>query len=89
MKRPPHRLDWNDREAVREWWRALLAAYEDVAAVADDLVKPYRKRKLGPAAARKLYRDADKSVRSLVSYGDPLLAERGDPAGNGGAGPVA
>ncbi len=83
------RLDWRDREAVEQWWHALVESIEDVMQVASDATRPLRKRKLGPASARKLFRDAENSVRSLLSYGEPTLSpDIGDPAGTGGAGPA-
>jgi hypothetical protein len=78
------RLDWNDPAAVARWWAALVNAIDDLAEVADDATRPLRKRKLGPAEARPLFRDADRSLRSLLRYGEPAPAtERGGADGGG------
>lgn len=59
-------LDWNDGEARRAWLAALTAAIDDDIAVTDDMLRPLRDRRLGPAEARRIHGEATSAIRALL-----------------------
>jgi hypothetical protein len=82
-------LNLGSESAVMSWLDALETAWSDADEAARDMLRPPRRRRLGPHLHRKLYRAAAKSVASLLAYAMPSPdeePERGDPAGAGGAG---
>lgn len=78
------RLDWSDPAAVSRWLLALRVAVDDADDVARDMLRPARRRALGPRLHRSHYSDAARSIRTLLAYAEPD-PERGDPAGGGGS----
>jgi hypothetical protein len=83
-------LDWSDPAAVATWLAGLRSAFADADAVALDMLRPPRSRELGPAIHARNYNAARGQVLQALDVAvapepDP---EPGDPAGNGGAGPV-
>jgi hypothetical protein len=88
-------LDWSDPLAVAQWLSGLRSAFNDCDAVALDMLRPPRSRELGPAIHAKNYNAAREQVLQALDLaaGPPANdtepdPEPGDPAGNGGAGPV-
>lgn len=81
------RLNWNDPAAVSRWLLALRVAVDDADEVARDLLRPSRKRSLGPRLHRSLYTDAVRSIRTLLAYAEPAPPNDLGP-GEGGASPV-
>ncbi len=89
MSRPA--LDWSDPIAVSKWLGALRVTLVDHLAITDDMLRPPRERELGPVLHRERARDTATQLRNLVDFAtapEPDDGEPGDPAGNGGAGPV-
>ena len=70
-----------------DWIAALRAAWDDADAVGQDMLKKPRKRQLGLAKQREVYRPAAAMVEHLLD--NPPDDDRGDPAGSGDAGPCA
>jgi hypothetical protein len=70
--------------------RSLLAdirsAFDDADAVTLDMLRPLRRRNLGPAEHRRLYREARNKLAALLATPDNDGDEHGDPAGSGGSG---
>lgn len=67
----------------------LVATWEDADAVARNMLRPERQRKLGHREHRRLYREATGKLTELLARAVPPLPEEddhGDPAGMGGAG---
>lgn len=85
------RLDWRDPAAVRAFLTELRATLDDAHAVVGDMLSPPRTRELGPALHRRQYREARAKIGQLLALAmpGPRDPERGDPAGCGGAGPIA
>jgi hypothetical protein len=84
-------LDWNDAAAVTRWLGALEVSLSDAHAVSEDMLLPARERELGPVLHAQKYGDARAQIVQLLAYARPPAAdagEPGDPAGNGGGGPV-
>ncbi len=72
QQRRPCALDFNDRVAVLAWINDVTSRVDDLAAVADDAIRPLARRKLGRLEHRRLYREARRSLASLLE-----LAGRG------------
>jgi hypothetical protein len=66
MKRPP--VDWNDPEAIRRLLVELRVAADDTDAVVCDMFTKKRRRSLGRAQHKQLYRDARKSLIQVLEY---------------------
>lgn len=81
MKRDAPAIDWTDRDMLRQWFADLSAALDDASAVAEDMLRPYRERSLGPAEARRLHHEADESIRALLDAGERglVLGSRAKP----------
>ena len=79
-----------DADDMRRGLLALKLAFDDADTVAIDMLRPPRKRELGPVLAKRNY---DEARGSFASRFADLMAmageepEPGDPSGNGGAGP--
>jgi hypothetical protein len=86
------RLNWNDPAAVAVWLRGLRVSFADFDAVASDMLRPKRTRRLGHQTHKSMYRAARAQLRMALDYATPEKpvpsndTERGDPAGSGGAG---
>ncbi len=76
-ERPP--FDLND-PIIRRWPVNLRIAFDDYDAVVVDMLRPPRRRTLGPVQHRALAREARGSIRSQL---DAVL--RPSDRGNGGA----
>lgn len=81
-----------DRATLRAALVNLRVGFDDADAITEDMLRPPRKRELGPALHADNYRDVKRKIYAIL---DKLLAatadddgEPGDPAGNGGAGPT-
>lgn len=61
-------FDFDDRIAVRAWIDDVSRRVEDLAAVADDAIRPLARRKLGRLEHRRLYREARRSLASLLAF---------------------
>ncbi len=82
-------LDWADPLAVARWLGSLRLAFNDADAISLDMLRPPRKRELGPVLHARNYGDARAQVLRALDYAsapDPE-GEPPDPAGFGGAGP--
>ena len=75
------RLDLADPAAVRRWLADLRVAVDDSAAVAEDMLRPPRRRDLGPREHRRLYQDAAAKLDALFDHADPPQ----DSSGSGSA----
>jgi hypothetical protein len=75
------RLDFTNPAAVRAWLVDLRVAVDDAGAVAEDMLRPARKRALGQTEHARLYGDARAKLAALLSYADP-------PPEDNGAAPV-
>lgn len=67
-------LLWSDPAAARAWLFGLHTALEDVKCVLEDQQRPRRQRKLGPAEAERITREAFTTLEKALAY-----AERGLP----------
>ena len=81
MTRPS--LDWSDPVAVSRWLGGLRVSFADADAAARDMLRPERKRQLGPATHRAHYLAARAQILKAIEYAtapepDP---EPSDPAG--------
>ena len=73
---PPPALDFDDRDALRAWISDLAAAIEDATGVTADQLAPFRERHLGPAEARRLYREAKGRLHDLLDQAKRGLVAR-------------
>jgi hypothetical protein len=80
-------LDFGDRAAVRAWLADLRAVMADSGAVAADMLRPLRKRKLGHREHARLHAEAREALAQLLAYAGapPEEPEPSDPAGCGGS----
>lgn len=65
-------IDWSNRDVLRKFFAALTVAIDDALAVGADQLAPLRKRRLGPAEAKRLHAEAEGAIRALLD-----VAERG------------
>ena len=82
-------LDPADPIAFGRWLAGLRSAFNDLDAVALDMLRPPRFRELGPAIHARNYTAAREQVLQALDFAaapEPA-PEPGDPAGSGGAGP--
>ncbi|MFT3766822.1 MAG: hypothetical protein QM820_15095 [Minicystis sp.] len=63
MSRPP--FDLSD-PAFRGWLVSLNVALDDIDAIARDMLRPPRRRELGPAKHREMYEDGWDKLMSLL-----------------------
>ena len=91
-KRPESPPDLNDPKQRKRWLRDLRVAIDDQGAVLRDQLRKERDRDLGPREARRLYREARDTLRSLLAQaggggddGDGGDETGRDPAGSGGS----
>jgi hypothetical protein len=77
-----------DLDAVRGALIALHSAFDDLDGVASDMLKPHRKRELGPVVHARIYGDSKAKLVSALAFLADVFGETGDPSGNGGAGPA-
>lgn len=61
-------LNWNDRVEVERVIRDLASAFADADAVVQDLLRPARRRELGPVVHRELYAEARGKLMALLGY---------------------
>jgi RNA polymerase-interacting CarD/CdnL/TRCF family regulator len=69
------------------WLADLRSAVADVDGVVRDLLRRPADRELGPVYHRQIYDEAAAKIAALL--GAAPDDDSGDPAGSGGAGPVA
>lgn len=81
------RLNWQDRAAVSKWLLNLRVAIDDAESVTADMLRPPRRRDLGPRLHREQAREARNAVRQLLAFAEPAAPdpEPSDPAGCGGS----
>jgi hypothetical protein len=73
-------------EKWQRWYREVKVGVDDLAAVAEDQLRPERDRDLGVRQAMRLYQEARDKLASLFAYADRVGDENGhDPAGSGGS----
>ena len=77
-------LDWSDPIAVAKWLCSLRLAFNDVDATSLDMLRPLRRRELGPVIHARNYGEARAQVLQALDYAS---APEPDPAGSGGAEP--
>jgi hypothetical protein len=88
-------LNFDNPAAVAEWLRGLRESLCDADVVTRDMLRPKRKRDLGPKLHREHYEGAWKQVeQSMKRAGAPLDEEQNgelpasrDPTPNGDGGP--
>lgn len=61
-------LSWNERSAFRAWLRDVDTAVTDLVEVAEDQIDDPSKRVHGREGARRLIRDAKRSLRDQLAY---------------------
>jgi hypothetical protein len=64
-------LDWSDAEAVRRWHALARTAQKDLRAVVLDMLRPPRRRSLGPVQHRALSREAMGTLAELLKHAAP------------------
>jgi hypothetical protein len=74
-----------------DWLAEMRSALADVDGVVRDLLRDATDRELGAVYHRQIYDEASAKIAALLdAWPDGVPDEgRGDPAGSGGAGPVA
>jgi hypothetical protein len=86
----PQAVQWEDREEVRRWLRALLEVVKDLRAAARDRARRKRRRVLSRAEARRQIGDAWRRIARLVRAGEAGLDGIGpcdpEPPPEGGTG---
>lgn len=80
-------VDLGDREDLLAWLRALEEACADWERASNDLLRPLRKRELGPVSAGAIIAESADKIAKLIA------AARGstgyaDPSGLGGSNDV-
>ena len=70
---PTARLRFDDREQVRPWLKALRDATNDAIAAGDDATRPFSKRVLSRAEARRKLREAESSLDELLTLAEGAL----------------
>lgn len=68
MSGPP--FDPND-PAIRGWFASLNVTLDDIDALAEDMLRPYRRRELGPAKHREMYREGWSKLMELLGRSLP------------------
>ena len=68
-------FDPGDPESMRRWLVELNVALDDVGAIAEDMLRPHRKRELGPVKHRELYDDGWEKIMSLLGRSAPGSSE--------------
>lgn len=86
MSRPS--LDWSDPVAVSRWLTGLQASFKDLDGVALDMLRPPRKRELGPTLHAANYHAARRQILHAIEHATAPDPDPGDPSGQGDAGPV-
>ena len=66
MNPPP--IDWNDPEAIRRLLVEVRVAIDDIDGVVRDKLAKKRRRSLGHAQHKKLYRDARRTVIEILEH---------------------
>jgi hypothetical protein len=66
MSRPP--FDPNDPEAFRHLVIEVRVALDDIDGVVCDMLRKVRRRSLGRAQHKKLYRDARKALMQILEH---------------------
>jgi hypothetical protein len=69
MTRPS--LDWKDRRAFAEWFRALKVSLNDAHAVSLDMLRAPQQRELGPVLHAKNYGDAWAQIAQAIEHATP------------------
>jgi hypothetical protein len=74
-----------------DWLAQVRSALADVDGVVRDLLRRPADRELGPVYHRAVYEQASGKIAGLLEALPGAFSEggHGDPAGSGGAGPVA
>jgi hypothetical protein len=63
-------LDWKHRDAVDSWLDALRESFEDLDAVASDMLRPPRKRELGPALHAEHYAAVRVQILTAIAFAE-------------------
>ena len=82
MTRPS--LDWSDPVEVSIWLAGLRSAFNDADGAALDMLRPERRRELGPALHAEKYRAARAQILQALDFAacpEPEDGEPSDPAG--------
>jgi hypothetical protein len=77
-----------DRDELRRILLHLRVSCDDADTVVRDMLRPLRKRELGPALHRQSYREARDKIVTALDYLLRLVrddGEHGDPSGSGGS----
>lgn len=80
-----------DRALLRRVLVDLRVSCDDADEVAQDMLRPPRKRTLGPVSHRASYDEARGNIVKSIDYLVKLAADDEtprDPSGNGGSGPA-
>jgi hypothetical protein len=73
-------LDPAKSEEFRQWLAAIKTAIDDIDDVAEDAIRPLRRRRLGPVEHKRLFMEARGQLDELVRYAMPA----GDPTPDAG-----
>jgi hypothetical protein len=69
-------LDFTDPAVVRAWLVGLRASLDDLDAAASDMLRPPRRRRLGPVLHAEHYRAARDQIRTALDYAGAPEAEK-------------
>ena len=81
-------FDPNDPKQLRRLIVNLRVAIDDAHEVTRDMLRPRRKRRLGPVEHRRLYLEAHGSLLSLLAYALGGEPGSGEPGGGAGGPPL-
>jgi hypothetical protein len=70
---PMASLRFDDREQMRPWLKALRDATNDAIAAGDDATRPFSKRVLSRAEAKRKLREAESSLEELLTLAESAL----------------
>ncbi len=75
---PTASLRLDDGEQMRQWLKALRDATNDTIAAGDDATRPFSKRVLSRAEARRKLREAESRIDELLTLAESALSAAGD-----------
>ena len=73
-QKPPAILRLTDREQMGQWLNVLREAIDDTLAAGDDATRPLRDRVLSRAEAQRKIREAENSLKGLLTLAEGAIA---------------
>jgi hypothetical protein len=70
-------LNWQDPDAVRVWLKDIDTYVQDLVAIAEDQIDAPARRVHGREGARRLIKDAKRSLRDWITFARRGLPDKG------------